>query len=502
MDWGMEICCKYSLADKRCTNFKTCGVDGDEMSGQSNINYDIFRLFAVGRDQLSSKDCEGLRRTVEEISNLMYVPLIQGTLRYAYRLGETFVRGGEKDEAAGAIFAGAVLPRVFDVNPQAAGVIYANMRVGAVSTESGAVKSAFESVYDLLGVSCADVGGLWNEADNAYYARMEPCVEDENDATKAPSTIETSSPFGPTNLPVPMPMPSPTTVDPTITLSPTNQATPLLSASTRTLPPTISITHPPATTYPTDQGTSHVPTMKDESQHADSDLIQLPIVCTEEATSPSVIPCLALFENNTCRELEVDSEALLYYLNNEFTGTSDNQQQQPYNLREEYKLFVGPYCTANRKSIYLATFLDKNCTNFAPAGIYEAFTYGMDLPYSKPLNNNDLQNESEVLEFCGESLQVTTNVSITSFPTTAVETAMSPPSTQPSMSPSLSIPPSSNITVGPIVISVPSSSPSSTAPTQLSLPEPISDYTNSGQYNTPLFHILLAIASLNIALSL
>ena len=126
----------------------------------------------------------------------------------------------------------------------------------------------------------------------------------------------------------------------------------------------------------------------------------------------------------------------------------------------------------------------------------------MDLPYSKPLNNNDLQNESEVLEFCGESLQVTTTVSITSFPTTAVETAMSPPSTQPSMSPSLSIPPSSNLTVGPIVISVPSSSPSSTAPTQLSLPEPFSDYTNSGQYNTPLFHILLAIASLNVVLSL
>ena len=60
--------------------------------------------------------------------------------------------------------------------PEAAKIIYDNMKVGASSTDHVAVKQAFESTYASLGITCEDVGGLYFEAENKYYEGMEPCV--------------------------------------------------------------------------------------------------------------------------------------------------------------------------------------------------------------------------------------------------------------------------------------------------------------------------------------
>mmetsp|Transcript_37823 Transcript_37823/g.61801 ORF Transcript_37823/g.61801 Transcript_37823/m.61801 type:complete len:113 (-) Transcript_37823:123-461(-) len=51
------------------------------------------------------------------------------------------------------------------------------MKVDASSTDFKAVKAAFESVYAEVGISCTDIGGLWNEGTNMYYSGMEPCAE-------------------------------------------------------------------------------------------------------------------------------------------------------------------------------------------------------------------------------------------------------------------------------------------------------------------------------------
>lgn len=59
--------------------------------------------------------------------------------------------------------------------PEAAKTIYDNMKVGARSTDHIAVKRAYESVYKNLGITCEDVGGLWFDAEDRYYATMEPC---------------------------------------------------------------------------------------------------------------------------------------------------------------------------------------------------------------------------------------------------------------------------------------------------------------------------------------
>jgi len=163
----------HQLADKRCGDYKTCGPDGVDAAGQAKLNYDLFDLFAVGNYQIQNGNCPGARRTTAKITDLMYVPMIQGTMRYAYKVDK--LSGGEKEKAEGAVFAAAVLPRVHAANPEAAKTIYNNLRVGAPSTDFKAVKAAFESVYEAMGISCADIGGLWSEASKDYYPGMEPC---------------------------------------------------------------------------------------------------------------------------------------------------------------------------------------------------------------------------------------------------------------------------------------------------------------------------------------
>ena len=118
---------------------------------------------------------------------------------------------GEKEKAEAAAFAAAVLPRVHNASADAATTIYDNVKVGASKTNSTAVKSAFESVYDAIGITCADVGGLLNPTDGAYYPGMEPCVG-MTDPTNTPggsNTTETPDGSDPDNTDVEEDSPTP-----------------------------------------------------------------------------------------------------------------------------------------------------------------------------------------------------------------------------------------------------------------------------------------------------
>eukprot|EP00569_Conticribra_weissflogii_P017868 CAMPEP_0171447174 /NCGR_PEP_ID=MMETSP0881-20121228/38960_1 /TAXON_ID=67004 /ORGANISM="Thalassiosira weissflogii, Strain CCMP1336" /LENGTH=496 /DNA_ID=CAMNT_0011971581 /DNA_START=163 /DNA_END=1648 /DNA_ORIENTATION=+ len=134
----------HQLADKRCADYKTCGVDGTDLEGMAMLNYELFDLFALGNFQLQSGNCPAARDTTKRVTQKMYIPMIQGAMRYAYKMEK--LQGGEKEAAEGAAFAAAVLPRIHAASPEAAQTIYNNLRVGASSTDSAAVKSAFESV--------------------------------------------------------------------------------------------------------------------------------------------------------------------------------------------------------------------------------------------------------------------------------------------------------------------------------------------------------------------
>jgi len=159
----------HQLADKRCENFNTC----DE-NGLAQVNSELLKLFKQGQTQLLANECGAAKATLKEITPLMYVPLIQGTIRYAYKVEQGAL---EKERAEGTVFAASILPRIHDVNATHAATIYDNMKIGASATTSfAAVKTAFEATYDEMGIDCAWVGGLADTSDPTKYVEGgQPC---------------------------------------------------------------------------------------------------------------------------------------------------------------------------------------------------------------------------------------------------------------------------------------------------------------------------------------
>lgn len=168
----------FALAEKRCGNFGTCGRDGDMTSGISQVNYKLNDLFNQGKNALMDGKCNDAKVAVNGIIKQIYIPLIQGTLRYALKLGGLPDNPpSEKQHAEGAVFALGVLPRIHAVNPAAAAVIYEEMKVVALpsgnnrySTDFAKVKAAFESTYNKLGIDCSMVGGYLKDDGVSYYS--------------------------------------------------------------------------------------------------------------------------------------------------------------------------------------------------------------------------------------------------------------------------------------------------------------------------------------------
>merc|ERR1712176_661386 len=122
----------YALADKRCGNFKTCGDLADETGGTSKVNIDILKNLNIGQAKLAKGECSSAREQADEIQKLMLIPLIQGTLRYAYKTN--FEAYSEKAEAEGVVFALSVVPVVAACDAEAAQIIASNLPAGQQGT--------------------------------------------------------------------------------------------------------------------------------------------------------------------------------------------------------------------------------------------------------------------------------------------------------------------------------------------------------------------------------
>lgn len=116
--------------------------------------------------------CDAVRPILKDMVALMSIPLIQGTLRYAYKIDR--LSGADKEKGEGAIFAAAIVPRVYDCNSADGDTIMNNMKIGASSTSFTAVKTAFEKNYACMKITCEEVGGLWSP-ENKYYQDAGPC---------------------------------------------------------------------------------------------------------------------------------------------------------------------------------------------------------------------------------------------------------------------------------------------------------------------------------------
>ena len=173
----------YALAEKRCANFKTCGPNGDQIEGAAFINTVIFKEFDRMQQNLSLGLCAEARRNKEEIETNMFVPLVQGTLRYAWKKANE-ATSAEKEESEGAAFAAAVLPVLARCSENDADVIFNSMKPGSGNNiDYLEVKDAFERNYGCMGITCNDVGGLYDDANMMYYVGAAPCGDDNKHST-------------------------------------------------------------------------------------------------------------------------------------------------------------------------------------------------------------------------------------------------------------------------------------------------------------------------------
>lgn len=166
----------YKLAEKRCGNFKTCGEDENALDGTAKMNIEIMRQFKAGQNDLLNGMCPEAKLKKEAIEKLMAVPLVQGTIRYAYIRDYQKTSSGVKEEAEGAVFAASVLPIVHACNAGDAQFIYDNMRAGFGNPDFKGVKAAFERNYECMGITCSNVGGYYDDGNLKYFDQAEPCT--------------------------------------------------------------------------------------------------------------------------------------------------------------------------------------------------------------------------------------------------------------------------------------------------------------------------------------
>lgn len=155
----------FALGDKRCGNYENCGPKGDSGAGVAKTNIVAISLFQKGAGLVFSGDLEGLQKCIKEINDSVLVMLVQGTLRYAHKLGK---RGSllAKELGEGSTFAAAFLPQLAAVNTKAAKLIKKEFQIGAKGT-TNKKKFNFDKVHLILacnyfemGISCAEVGSL------------------------------------------------------------------------------------------------------------------------------------------------------------------------------------------------------------------------------------------------------------------------------------------------------------------------------------------------------
>jgi hypothetical protein len=179
----------FRLAEKRCANFGTCTGCG----GQAKANSEIIQKLQEAQTKLQQAQCLDVVPLKKRIVELMSIPLIQGSLRYAWKVAED-PQAGLKEKAEGAVFAAAILPRVAACNPDVAKLISDNMKIDAANHMSAgfvAIKQAFESTYACLGITCEDIGGLLNSklVMGEYKDKAAPCVTPPQTSTETKDEI-------------------------------------------------------------------------------------------------------------------------------------------------------------------------------------------------------------------------------------------------------------------------------------------------------------------------
>jgi Notch-like protein len=195
----------HNLADKRCNNFGTCtgkpentSPDPSNIQGASAVNTKVAELAQQFAAEVTSTACTTAAETLKLIEAQMTVPLVQGTIRYAYKCHKS--NASLKSMAEGAVFWMSIAPQVAACNPTGAAVIQAAMLRPMTNANEGPyaggaskfqeIMGVLQGCYSSMGITCADVGGLIDPLDSTGYAT---CVDPAPPAPATSTVKETTN---------------------------------------------------------------------------------------------------------------------------------------------------------------------------------------------------------------------------------------------------------------------------------------------------------------------
>jgi len=201
----------WELSEKRGADFGTL-----DTTGPSKANVALVTSFKSGRDKIIAADCAGAEPVIDDIIKKMTIPLIQGTIKYAWKAdpanagdcsadaGKTALTASDncvKSWTEGWAFAAALLPQLDQCDPEVASVVRHNLDAGATGPMQcgfATVKTAIESCYTKLGVTCADIGAF--QSSTGVYAGADACTT----IPAKPALATCSAKFPATAAPVPV----------------------------------------------------------------------------------------------------------------------------------------------------------------------------------------------------------------------------------------------------------------------------------------------------------
>ena len=180
----------HQLADIECKEFKTCDVSGNSINGHAKANIEILHHLRTMQTNVTNRACPEARSHKDQITKWIKVTLIQGTLHYAYLRQQNTTSA--IDVANGAVYAASIAPFLSACSFTDAEIITNNMEVTARHTDFALVKNTFERQYTCLGIKCSDVGGYWDQSQNAYFVGAEMCSFDVLEEEEVVSKIKKS----------------------------------------------------------------------------------------------------------------------------------------------------------------------------------------------------------------------------------------------------------------------------------------------------------------------
>jgi hypothetical protein len=171
----------FASAEKRAVQMNTItDISAAFVNVEIFLQLNSMKIYLIANETVL---CNQVEQSKDHIVTMMKVPIVQSIIHSAY-IQSNEPPSNKTDEekviSEGATFAAAMLPFIHDCDPKAADTLHRNMKLGVIANFDE-VKTAMETTYNCLNITCEHIGGIWN---GSNYV-IPPCATTSGSVTAA-----------------------------------------------------------------------------------------------------------------------------------------------------------------------------------------------------------------------------------------------------------------------------------------------------------------------------